>query len=136
MFSPTFIIGNSARCWNTILTLPPVRRHAEHGRAPDADVAGVRRLEAGDHAHQRGLAAAGRPEDREKLPRGDGEADAIDGGVGAEPLRHVDELEIRRHQGRSGAGGAMPADWATRQHEGGGEGGSRVALGDRAPPHQ
>ena len=33
MFSPTFIIGNSARCWNTILTL---RRFGGVADAPSA----------------------------------------------------------------------------------------------------
>src|SRR6185437_9838814 len=35
--------------------------------AADQDVAGRRLLEAGDHAQRRGLAAAGRPEERDEL---------------------------------------------------------------------
>ena len=46
---------------------PPVRRHAGQILAVEQDAARVRRLEAGEHAQQRGLAAAGRPEQREEL---------------------------------------------------------------------
>jgi hypothetical protein len=67
------IIGNSARCWNTMLTgrrfgatpamlLPPMAISPPSG----CD-------ETGDHAQQRGLAAARGPEDREEAAAGDAE---------------------------------------------------------------
>ena len=45
---------------------------------PNRRIAPARRLlEAGDGAQQRGLAAAGRAEDRDELARRDGEVDAV-----------------------------------------------------------
>ena len=45
----------------------------------------ARRLEAGQHAQQRGLAAARAAEQREELALEDVEADIVDGGEIAEP---------------------------------------------------
>ena len=59
-----------------------VRRCAEHDLSRDADVAGVRLLEAGDHAQGRRLAAAGRPEQRDELARLDRERQVVDGEPG------------------------------------------------------
>ena len=62
--------------------------------AADADVAGGRMLEPGDHAHQGGLAAAGGPEDREELAGRDAERHVVDGRMAAEALGDVDDVEI------------------------------------------
>jgi hypothetical protein len=47
-------------------------------RALDQDLPRVLLVEAGDRAEKRGLAAAGRPEEREELARPDGEADVVE----------------------------------------------------------
>ena len=65
---------------------PPVRRHAGDVLAVEQDAALVGRLEAGEHAQQRGLAAAGRAEQREELALVDVERHAVDGGEAAEAL--------------------------------------------------
>ena len=46
--------------------------------AADRDLAGGDRLEAGDHAQQRGLAAAGGADEDDELAVGDVEVDAVD----------------------------------------------------------
>ena len=51
------------------------RRHMGHVDAADMDGALGHRLEAGDHAEQRGLAAAGRTEEGAELTALDGEVD-------------------------------------------------------------
>ena len=56
-----------------------VGRRQRHVLAADDDLAPGRRLEARDHAQQRGLAAARRPEQREELVLGDVEGDIVDG---------------------------------------------------------
>ena len=67
----------------------------------------VRHLEAGDQPQQRGLAAAGRPEQREELAVGDVEAHAFDGAGLAEPLRHRLEAHARHGTTPSGRLRAM-----------------------------
>ena len=57
--SPEFPNGSGAHGYSFVAPLTA----DGHLDALDADVARGRVLEAGDHAHQRGLAAAGRPED-------------------------------------------------------------------------
>jgi len=54
-----------------------VHRHVGHVSGADVNAALVRRLEAGDHAQRRGLAAAGRPEQREELAGRDRQMDAV-----------------------------------------------------------
>ena len=56
-----------------------VGRNVGHVLAVDQDVALGRHFEAGQHAQQRGLAAAGGPEQREELAGLDVEADIVDG---------------------------------------------------------
>jgi hypothetical protein len=63
-----------------------VGRHARHVGAFDDDAAFARHLEAGQHAQQRGLAAAGAAQQREQLARGDIEVDAGDRGNVTEAL--------------------------------------------------
>ena len=53
-------------------------RQVGHHRAVDDDIARGRPLEAGDHAHQRGLAAARGAEQDEELAFLGGEVDAVD----------------------------------------------------------
>ena len=75
--------------------------------AVEQDAALVRRLEAGEQAQQRGLAAAGRAEQREELALEDVERQAVDRGDAAEAL--ADGLEPhQRPRGRIGPGRERP----------------------------
>ena len=78
---------------------PPVRRHADDVPAVEQDAAAVRRLEAGQHAQQRGLAAAGGPEQGEELVLADVERDAVDRREPAEALG--DPVDRRAGSGRA-----------------------------------
>ena len=78
---------------------PPVRRDGRDVGAVEQDAARVRRLEAGEHAEQRGLAAAGGPEQREELVLADVERDAVDGGRPAEALGDAVDREQRARRG-------------------------------------
>jgi hypothetical protein len=66
--------------------VPLVRRQIVDAAPAEVDVAGIRRVEAGQEAQQRRLAASRRPEEREQLPGPDLERDGVDGGDGREPL--------------------------------------------------
>jgi hypothetical protein len=59
------------------------------------DVAAVRGGETGNDAQQRGLAAAGRPEQGQELAAGDGQVDAAEHLRRAEGLGHSDNIEPR-----------------------------------------
>ena len=63
-----------------MLTGRQMRRHAGHVLAVDQDAAGVGRLEARQHAQQRGLAAARAAQQGEQLAALDLEIDAVDRG--------------------------------------------------------
>ena len=72
----------------------PTRRRSGGTQAPlpatgavELDRAGVWRLEAGDQAQQRRLAAAGGAEERDELAALDAELRVVDGLDRAEPLR-------------------------------------------------
>ena len=80
---------------------PLVGRHVVDALAAQQDVAGGRRLHAGQHAQQRRLAAARRADDGEELAFGDVEVDAVDGGEGAESLAQRLERENGRAFARS-----------------------------------
>ena len=56
-----------------------MRRQDVDASVADADLAGVEFGEAGDHAQQRGLTAAGRPEQGEELAIFDLERDVANG---------------------------------------------------------
>src|SRR5262249_17191156 len=71
---------------------PPVRRHAGEVLSVKEHLALARLLEAGDHTHQRRLAAARRPEQREELALVDGERQVIDGGEIAKALADAAEF--------------------------------------------
>ena len=58
-----------------------LRRHVVDDAAVDRELAGGDRLEAGDHAQRRRLAAARGPEQDHELAVRDGEADVVDGEV-------------------------------------------------------
>jgi hypothetical protein len=75
---------------------PPVRRHAGEVGAAEEDSARARRLEAGEKAHQRGLAAAGRPKQAEELALEDVERHLVDRNRRAEALGHALEADQRR----------------------------------------
>ncbi len=61
--------------------------------AVDGDVAHGHAFEAGDHAQERGLAAAGRADEDDELARFDLEIDAVDDLHRAEALDHLPQLE-------------------------------------------
>jgi hypothetical protein len=65
---------------------PLVGRHGRHGLAVDEDLALGRELEAGEHAQQGGLAAAGGTEQREEFAAPDLERDIVDGAHRTEVL--------------------------------------------------
>ena len=79
---------------------PPVRRHGADVLAVEQDAAFARRLEAGQHAQQGRLAAAGRAEQREKLSLRDIQIDVVDGRERAKPLHHTVETHQYRPAGR------------------------------------
>jgi hypothetical protein len=68
---------------------PHVRRQIGEVVAVERDGSGGRRLEAGEHAKQRRLAAAGRAEQGEDLALGDVDRDVVDGAVAVELLDEV-----------------------------------------------
>ena len=70
---------------------------AGHGAARDRHAARVGLLEAGDHAQQRGLARAARPEQGHQLARGHAQAGAGDRPSAAERL--LDALRVDREIG-------------------------------------
>src|SRR3546814_695381 len=74
---------------------PLVGRHAGHVLALQQDGALAGRLEAGQHAQQRGLAAARGAEQREELAPEDVEGDVVDGDEVAETLGDADNLHVR-----------------------------------------
>ena len=59
----------------------------------DQDLAGGDLLQAGDHAQQRGLAAAGRTDQDDELAVVDGDVHAVDHLVAPEGLAHLPELD-------------------------------------------
>ena len=72
---------------------PPVGRHAGEVLPVEQHLAGGRLLEAGDHPHQRGLAAARGAEEGEELALVDDEREVVDGDEIAEALGDVAELD-------------------------------------------
>src|SRR5438045_3970399 len=58
----------------------PVRRHVVDPRTVEEDLAAILLVESGDGTEQRGLAATGRTEQREELPRLDRELDIVERG--------------------------------------------------------
>ena len=74
-----------------------LRRRQHRDVAPGhPDAAGAVRLEPGDDAQQRGLAAARRPEEADELALGDLQIDVAQRGEAAEILADAFESEIRR----------------------------------------
>ena len=69
-----------------------LRRHAVHDVVPDRDLAVGDFLQAGDHPQQRGLAAAGRPDEHAELAVGDRDVDATDHVGRTEPLLDAGDL--------------------------------------------
>src|SRR6185312_16708655 len=69
-----------------------------HHTAVEAHRPAARRLEAGDDAQQRGLAAAARPDDGDELAGADREVDGAQRLEGAEAHREVGDLELGRGQ--------------------------------------
>ena len=71
-----------------------VRRDPGDRRPGQQDLAFGRLLEAGDHPQRRGLATAGRPEQRVELAARDPQVHVVHGRDVAEPLRDADDLDI------------------------------------------
>src|SRR5262249_51910601 len=90
--------------------LAPIRRDIRDPLAVDGDLAAVRHQKAGDEVEQRGLAAAGRPEQRYQLAATHQQRDVIERGNLAETFGYLFELDRdirgavrpRRRRGRSG----------------------------------
>jgi hypothetical protein len=78
---------------------PFFRRPVGQVGAVEQDAPAVGQIEPCDHAQQCRLAAAGRPEQSEKLAGLDVDADAVDRRELTEPARHVLDFE-QRHRGR------------------------------------
>jgi hypothetical protein len=76
---------------------PPVRRLAGHVLPVDQDLPARGRLEPGQHAQERGLAAARGAEEREELALLDREAHVVNGQHVAEPLGDVADLDDGAH---------------------------------------
>ena len=76
-----------------------VGRQPGHVLALQLDQAGGGHLEAADHPQRRGLAAAGRPQEREELAVLDIEVDVVDGGAVAEALDDVHEMDVDLRHG-------------------------------------
>ena len=70
-----------------------VGRHRRDVLVVEQDRAGARRLEPGDHPEQRGLAAAGRPEQAYERAVRHGEADGVDRREVAETFGDVLECQ-------------------------------------------
>ncbi len=103
--------------------VPLVGRHPGDRLAGQQDLARGRLLEAGDHAQGRGLAAAGRAEERVEGPGCDAQVHRIDRHDVSEPLRDVQDLDIRL--GRSRRSGRSPAGGRARLMGVGGRGGGQ-----------
>mgnify|MGYP006199955153 CR=1 FL=1 len=76
------------------LDVAPVGGKRHYALALEPDIAGGGRLEAGDHPHQRGLAAAGRAEQREELAVLDGQRQVVDRREVPEPFRDPFEPNV------------------------------------------
>ena len=74
---------------------PLIGRNAGHVLAVDEDAALGRRFEAGEHAQQRGLAAAGAAEQREEFALEDVERHIVDGDEVTELLGDVVDADER-----------------------------------------
>src|SRR5439155_903252 len=79
-----------------------MRQHVIDDLAAQHDLTGGRREEAGDALEQRGLAAAGGPEQREELPGRDVEMHAIDRGHRPIAAGDADQAQIGRRLHWSG----------------------------------
>ena len=69
--------------------------NAVHDAIADQDLAFADFLESGDHAQQRGLAAAGGPDQDRELAVGDLDVDAVDHGRSAEALGNAANRDLR-----------------------------------------
>ena len=122
MFSATLRCGNRAYDWNTIEMRRSAGRDAGDVAPVDQDAAFARRVEPGDHAQRRRLAAARRAEQHDELARGGGEAGPVDGLGGAPVLADGVEAERAHRPLRAATGrGAWPARvtaWSRRKAAG------------------
>ena len=92
------------------------RRHVVHHLVVDGDFASGHRFEPGDHAENRALAAAGRPDQHDELAVGDLEVDAVDDLKVAVLLDQVLDDDVR-HASALHRAGCQRADDQTLQQE-------------------
>jgi hypothetical protein len=74
---------------------------ALHGQAEQLDRPGIGRDEAGEHADGGGLPCSIGPEKSEETAAGNGEAEAIDGGLGSVEFSEVANLDGGRRVGHA-----------------------------------
>src|SRR5207244_11474692 len=86
-----------------------LRRHVADCVAAKADLAGIRRLEAGDDAQGRGLAAPARAEQAHQLALLHLQRQAVPGDLVVERLADLLELEVGHVSRASAAGTRAPA---------------------------
>jgi hypothetical protein len=79
--------------------VPLVGRQPAHHAPAETDLARVGLVEPGDEAEQRGLATAGRAEQREQLAVADRQVDAVHRGGGAEALDQPGDGDVGHGQG-------------------------------------
>jgi len=79
-----------------LVHIAPVGREVGHIFAPEQNGARLRRFEARDHAQERCLPAAGRPQESEELASAHLQAHIIDGRETAEAFRHARYFDHRR----------------------------------------
>src|SRR5262245_11169930 len=91
-----------------------VAARTAHGASVERDLARGGRFEARDDAQKRGLAAAGRADDRNELAAFDREVDVPQRLQFAERLAEMGDLELARHRGSSPWSRARVDSRATR----------------------
>ena len=103
-----------------MLTSRRYGRHVGDVLAGQEDLARVRHQESAEHAQRRGLAAAGRPEDREELAREDVEIEVVHGDLAGRidlrdrAQRHGDDGITRHLRPPGGGSGRRCGRRATR----------------------
>ena len=92
-----------------------VGRDPGHGFAGDGNRAFAGLIEAGEHAQERGLAAAGRAQQREELAGADGERDVVEGGERAEAAGDAADVDDGRLPAHARGSPATPVRRSARR---------------------
>ena len=95
MFCATFLCGEQGVALEHHAEAAVARLEVVDHLSVDADLAGGRILEAGDHAQRRGLAAAGWPDEHDEFAVLDGEIQILHRSHGAEGFLQITELYTR-----------------------------------------